>query len=114
MKPKPKKPAPASFTQGPWTVSKDFHNELEVLNVRAKLTGSLVAEIPHMDARDEQNASLISAAPDLLAALKVIEARIMGRFDDPSLMKMGPLQESATADVLAWAKAAILKAAGGK
>lgn len=52
-----------------------------------------------------------AAAPDQHAALRAIEARIVGRWDDPDLVAiLGPLGTSTERDVLAIARAAIAKA----
>lgn len=60
----------------------------------------------------QANARLIAAAPDLLAALEAIEARISGTYDNPALMDFGPLSIDAEADCSAIARAAIAKARG--
>ena len=58
------------------------------------------------------NARLIAAAPDMLAALEAIEARISGIWDNPALVAFGPLSTNTDADCLAIARAAIAKAKG--
>ncbi len=61
---------------------------------------------------NEADGTLIAAAPDLLAALEAIAARVDGVFDDPALMAFGPLSIDTEADCLAIARAAIAKARG--
>ncbi len=63
-------------------------------------------------AERQANARLIAAAPDLLAALEAIEARISGTYDNPALMAFGPLSIDTEADCSAIARAAIAKARG--
>ncbi len=53
---------------------------------------------------------LLAAAPELLAALKAIVARIEGVWDDPDLMAYGPLDINSDRDVMAIAQQAIAKA----
>jgi hypothetical protein len=55
---------------------------------------------------------LFKAAPDLLAALRAIQARIQGVWDDPDLVNFGGLMEDTKADVLDMAQAAIARATG--
>jgi len=64
------------------------------------------------DANLKANAALIAAAPDLLEALTAIVARFEGKFDDPALMKHGPLKTNTATDMWAIAKLAIAKAEG--
>lgn len=49
-------------------------------------------------------------APELLLALRVIEARIQGEFDNPGLLAFGPLSPDTEADCLRIARVAIAKA----
>jgi hypothetical protein len=58
------------------------------------------------------NARLIAAAPELLAALQAIKARINGAWDDPALMAFGSLSANGDADILEIATAAIAAATG--
>ena len=51
-----------------------------------------------------------TAAPELLSALREIQARIQGVWDDPDLKNFGPLMESTSSDVIDIARAAIAKA----
>lgn len=60
----------------------------------------------------ESERRLIAAAPELLAALKAISARIDGRFDDADLMAVGPLTPNVEADCQYIARAAIARARG--
>ena len=59
-------------------------------------------------------AHLIAAAPDLLAALRAIVARINGVWDDPDLLAFGELLPDTEADIEAIASQAIAKARGGE
>jgi len=56
--------------------------------------------------------NLLEAAPELLATLEAVRARINGEFDHPELVKMGPLMADSDDDILAWCAAAIAKAKG--
>ncbi|HET7150857.1 MAG TPA: hypothetical protein VFI60_05565 [Candidatus Acidoferrum sp.] len=60
---------------------------------------------------NEANARLIAAAPDLLEALTAIRARISGEWDNPALLKFGPLSDM-TSDIQIIARTAIAKAEG--
>lgn len=53
------------------------------------------------------------ADKEMLLTLKAIRARRAGRFDDPSLVAMGPLRIDEPAQTLEWITAAIAKATGG-
>lgn len=53
-------------------------------------------------------------AEEMLKLHQAIQARILGEFDNPSLIKMGPLSPDILADVATWAGKAILIANGGK
>ena len=59
----------------------------------------------------DANARLIAAAPDMLEALTAAKARINGEWDNPSLVKFGPLGTE-TDDVLTILSTAIVKAEG--
>lgn len=70
-------------------------------------------EVCHIRSHNRaDDARLIAAAPDLLAALEAIAARVDGVFDDPALMAFGPLSIDTGADCSAIARAAIAKAKG--
>lgn len=67
------------------------------------------------EVRGLSNARLIAAAPDLLAALEAIQARIVGEFDHPALMAFGLLTPDTLYDVariVAIVHLAIAKAEG--
>lgn len=62
--------------------------------------------------QQEANSRLIAAAPELLAALIAIRARVNGVFDKPELVAFGPLHPNAALDCEAIAAIAIAKAEG--
>ncbi len=59
----------------------------------------------------EHYGRLFAAAPDMLEALTAIQARLHGEWDNPALVKFGPLGDS-LGDVNAIVRAAIAKAEG--
>ena len=64
----------SGHTPGPWTIRKIFNRHWEILNSAGYWIGR---------ARGEENAHLIAAAPDLLAAL--IDVRDNARDDSPEM-----------------------------
>ncbi len=86
-------------TPGPWVYS--FESVDPEWAVVTTVGGAVIANV-NADHRQEANARLIAAAPDLLAALKLLEsaARILPPNIDPD-------------SPLAQARAAIAKAEGG-
>lgn len=58
------------------------------------------------------NARLIAAAPDMLSALRAIEARAEGEWDHPALVAFGPLTPDTSADILAIARMALRSVEG--
>ncbi len=93
----------AKHTAGPWFVRGTLIESAR--NTVAALSKSHLEINPE---ESEANARLISAAPDLLAALRAIVARINGVWDDPDLMVFGPLTTE-SADLEAIASQAIAK-----
>ncbi len=70
-----------SFTPGPWEVAKPFHYAGTDLNVHSgpNGTGAYVCSAGQRgDVEAEANSRLIAAAPDLLAALRVIRQQWAG------------------------------------
>jgi hypothetical protein len=102
-------------TPRPWEVVKYAGNVTMI--ERHERTGygyrqtNIASVLPVSEALDA-NARLIAAAPDMLGALRAIDARVNGIWDAPELLAVGPLG-SAPEDVLRIAKAAIAKATGG-
>lgn len=80
MKKKSSRPIPAPYTPGPWTLRLEDHNDCPVIQVMG-LGDVRVAEIPFytgLHPEDDGDARLISAAPDLLAALKAVMSEADG------------------------------------
>ena len=88
-------------TPGPWVVDPDT----ATATVRSA-SGTSVARCY----RGDEDARLIAAAPELLAALRAIQARIKGVWDDSDLVKFGELMVDSNEDILDIAEAAIAKA----
>ncbi len=60
----------------------------------------------------DANMTFLAAAPDMLAALKAIIARINGEWDNPELQAIGPLMANESIDIEFLARQAIAKAKG--
>jgi hypothetical protein len=94
--------AEMKHTPGPWSLSEKYHS----VNVRA-VDGPYVADCNASAAigweTKQANAHLISAAPDMLAALKTLDSIERG---------MQGWHEDAKAEAWAKARAAIAKAEG--
>jgi hypothetical protein len=105
-------------TPGPWRVDETWPEETNTIRVKrnvlcVKAEPQRTIALCGHGSQDEAvaNARLIAAAPELISALKAIQARINGVFDDPDLIQCGPLQGPAT-DIDRIARAAIAKAEG--
>lgn len=76
-------------SRGPWSVHSSLAGSVETLEVTAP-DGSYVAEVTNTetpaDEQDWANAKLISAAPDLLAALKKMRATMYSDKSEESVM----------------------------
>jgi hypothetical protein len=95
----------ATHTPGPWTLTReqwDTMGDAPRLFVRAHQGGTHPL-IVHLDERDEGNANLITAAPELLAALKA-----MAKWGDEMCFPMGGKDDGPWESV----DAAIAKAEG--
>lgn len=106
----PKTEAKASHTPGPWLIESDYNEDGSDLIVMAE-QAYVIADTRHescgiVDA-DEcyANARLISAAPELLEALKGLLRRIDDHFGSPDASHDWKEQEAA--------RAALSKATGG-
>lgn len=112
-------------TSGPWVAIMDMlyakadkaGNITEGWRIETA-TGSTVRKIadigPASPAEAYANALLISLAPELLETLKAIKARIDGEWDNPALMRFGPLNTNSDTDILAMVEEAIAKVEGRK
>ena len=107
----------SQHTPGPWRVDADGY-EITAKGWTIVETSLPVYEEPRNRAelRDEQiaNARLIAAAPEMLAALQAITARVNGVWDDPALLSFGDLSENTIKDTMRIARTAIAKVTGGQ
>jgi len=67
-------PNKQGFTPGPWHVRDDGRHALEIFaSDNRRLIGDVLFDVPDAQRQEtEDNARLIAAAPDLLAALKML------------------------------------------
>ena len=100
-------------TAGPWHVTEHGVREQEFEIRTADDERHVAAIYGPTDKEDVANARLIAAAPELLAALDAIRARLAGEFDHPALSAVGPLATE-RGDVDYIASTAIAKARGGQ
>ena len=94
----------AKHTPGPWRCACDSYGKVRHSKKKCVYTTitrpggdelvNIVARIPNWG-----DAYLIAAAPDLLAALRAIVARINGVWDDLDLMSFGELLPDTEADI---------------
>ena len=106
-----------AHTPGPWTIERPYGEPgLFVSRGDPAATNPLICKVREglRTGEPEANARLIAAAPDLLEVVQAIDARLHGRFDDPALLSMGPLNTNPTRDILTWTGRAITKATGGR
>ena len=100
-------------TPAPWkTGDSDWHT---IVGPHTRFNSTHLVGIANVEESDDSNedasnARLIAAAPELLAALRAIKARIKGVWDDPDLVKFGELMVDSDEDILALAEAAIAQA----
>lgn len=94
-----------THTQGPWVVE-PITNEEEAYGVYASAENAFVAVTP-WGPNTEENAHLIAAAPDLLAALQYLLAQTIEADEDASIGLTEGEEEAAQ-----MARAAISKAKG--
>lgn len=84
--------------------------------VYSENTGRTVALLYSITQTDDANAALIVRAVNaheaLVRALEAIVARIVGEYDHPSLMAVGPLLPNTQEDVKRFAQAALRAAKG--
>ena len=101
----------ANHTAGPWTCkpTASLGPQWAVYSESDTRGATIAVEYDH-DENTEANARLLAAAPDLLAALRAIEARAEGEWDHPALVAFGPLTPDTSADILALARAALRQA----
>ena len=94
------------FTPGPYYAANtgNIHDQGLVI---VEDTGKTIAVV-----YDNQNSDILAAAPDMYEALKAIVARIDGDFDNPELMKRGPLSFYGMNDIVRFANEALAKAEG--
>jgi hypothetical protein len=93
-------------TLGPWKTK----DQWGYIKVHSADKG--VCVVHGLDSKSRANANLLAAAPELLAALEAIEARINGVYDCPALVAFGPLHHDTQWDCLRIAEEAINKAKG--
>lgn len=101
-------------TPGPWHYDAQ-DSEAQVFSQYGQIARVFGGErLPARDGDEEgaENSRLIAAAPDLLATLKAVIARMDGEFDNPELLAWGPLLASRDAQVYQHIAAAIVKAEG--
>jgi hypothetical protein len=84
----------AKHTPGPWEIEGAAINDSK---------GTPLA----LCCSTEANARLIAAAPMMYEALKAIVARLVGEWDCPALVELGPLSVSADDDCLRIAAVAL-------
>lgn len=96
-------------TPGPWLQSCKAGNEFNGQSAIYSEANGQTISVVYTSGED---ARLIAAAPELLAALQAIKSRINGVWDDPALMAFGPLSVNGDDDILELATAAIAKATG--
>ena len=101
----------AKHTPGPWVVWPHL-DSYHIRGAMKNIAFTNQVSPSHMGKEEQANARLIAAAPNMLAALRAIVARINGVWDDPDLMLFGPLSTNALADVEWIAKETIAKARG--
>ena len=107
------------YTPGPWEATANLNDgpygpsytiRKDKQTVIAGISGSAL----HRGAKQTAvNARLIAAAPDLLAALNAIKARIQGVWDHPDLIPFGALSVDMNDDIEGIANIAIAKAKRG-
>jgi hypothetical protein len=100
----------AQHTPGPWRVV-EHDNEAYILPEGDSpcVTGIALTGAGRNYTEALGNARLIASAPDLLDALTAIQCRINGEWDNPLLMKYGPLSTDTAADCFRIAGLAITK-----
>jgi hypothetical protein len=96
-----------THTPGPWTFNARDDDTVIVDN-----NDTEIAAVPwdrrQPIAKHRANARLIAAAPTMLAALRAINARIDGVWDDPCLVSFGPMSPDALADIRLIANAGLV------
>ena len=104
----------SKFTPGPWKIDGPMIvPESAVKSEMGYQSGEYIAQhFNTLGKTQKANARLIAAAPDLLAALRAIVARINGVWDDLDLMSFGELLPDTEADIEIIASQAIAKAKG--
>jgi hypothetical protein len=90
------------YSAGPWSVRQDVAGTGKSMAVISR-TGAVVALMKHAHSNKSANARLIAAAPDLLAALKVLVAVDAGAWHPERHARE-------KAEAIAYARAAIAKA----
>ena len=93
----------SKHTPGPWRY------EPETGTIRSVPANYWLATMDSFDGavNHHANALLIEAAPEMWDALTAIVARINGEFDNPALLKYGPLETERTGDVMKIARSII-------
>jgi hypothetical protein len=110
-------------TSGSWFVNGPSNVYAKVDPTERRANGELIPPLDKCIAHvvqgygvtDEEwkaNANLIASAPDLADALRAIRARINGEWDDPALMKFGPLNTDRISDILTIVADSLAKAEG--
>ncbi len=91
-----------NYTKGPWRWEHDAAKD--VFLIKGAGVGCNVGEV-----FDEDDADLIVTAPKLRETIQAIKARINGEWDNPALVKMGPLMSDAKEDIMRFVEAALAR-----
>ena len=76
----PSRSRKAAFTEGPWHIERGLYGKPDEITIWGKPgrndTCEFVATLGNAQGRDDRNAALILAAPDLLEALESLDKRL--------------------------------------